>query len=136
MRKTKQKDLIMEALHALDGQHPTSDDVYEYVHGIDPKLSLGTVYRNLNLFAEKGIIQRIELPTQPARYQLGDKRHLYAYCEECHILHDLHDQHAKKLEKIISEQLSNIDGLVIDDWELLIHGCMENECPEKHAASS
>lgn len=57
-RYSRQRELIYRALLASKA-HPTADMVYQMLKPENPNLSLGTVYRNLNLLAEEGIVVRM-----------------------------------------------------------------------------
>ena len=58
MNYSKQRELVLKTLQE-NMIHPTADQVYELMRKEMPKISLATVYRNLNQLAEKGIIRRI-----------------------------------------------------------------------------
>ena len=58
-RRSKQRELILEELKGLTC-HPTADELYERVRKRLPNISLGTVYRNLELLADNGFILKIE----------------------------------------------------------------------------
>ena len=60
MKNTVQKTAIMNALMALD--HPTADEVYEYVHNEFPSISKATVYRILNRISDEGEILHLQIP--------------------------------------------------------------------------
>ena len=51
-RYSRQRELIFETLKGTD-RHPTAEMVYQWLKPENPNLSLGTVYRNLNLLAEE-----------------------------------------------------------------------------------
>ena len=67
MRQTKQKRYIMEAFQNYHG-HPTAEELYAVLSPKHPRLSLATVYRNLNQFADKGMINRVIIPNGPTRF--------------------------------------------------------------------
>lgn len=56
-RNTKQRKLILEVVQAHQ-DHPSADQIYAEVRKLDPKISRGTVYRNLNLLADNGEIRQ------------------------------------------------------------------------------
>ena len=58
VKYSKQREMIMEYLKSTTA-HPTAETVYMNVRSTNPKLSLGTVYRNLKLLSEAGEIQRL-----------------------------------------------------------------------------
>ena len=55
MRLTSQRQVILEELQKVTS-HPTANEVFDMVRKRLPRIGLGTVYRNLDLLAEKGII--------------------------------------------------------------------------------
>jgi len=58
MKHSKQRELIRQTVQHSP-EHLTADQVYEQLKTEHATLSLGTVYRNLNLLAEQGVIRRI-----------------------------------------------------------------------------
>ena len=62
MKYSRQRELILETVME-NPVHPTADTVYAMVREQEPNISLGTVYRNLNLLAEQGILRRIPIRT-------------------------------------------------------------------------
>ena len=82
MKYSRQRELILETVQRSD-DHPTADTIYTRVRAQDPKVSLGTVYRNLNLLCENGQLLKVPIPGASDRFDhtLGD--HAHAYCEVC-----------------------------------------------------
>jgi Fur family ferric uptake transcriptional regulator len=78
---TRQRRLILSELQATAG-HPTADDVYQAVREQLPRISLGTVYRNLEVLAECGAIRRIEGGPQ-RRYDADLDEHVHIRCRRC-----------------------------------------------------
>ena len=56
-RMTTQRRVILDELRST-GSHPTADQLYERVRRRLPRISLGTVYRNLEILAGQGVIQK------------------------------------------------------------------------------
>jgi Fe2+ or Zn2+ uptake regulation protein len=54
-RMTAQRQLILDTLEKLEG-HPTAEDIYLAVKGIDPSVHISTVYRTLNWLEEHGLV--------------------------------------------------------------------------------
>ena len=61
LKYSRQREVIKEYL-ASTKEHPTADTVYLHVRKTFPKISLGTVYRNLNLLADTGEALKITTP--------------------------------------------------------------------------
>ena len=85
-RLTNQKALILDYLKSVTC-HPTAEQVYEQVQKKLPRLSLGTVYRNLNLLRDKGQIQEIQVAS--SHYDADLSPHAHYICEGCHTIYDL-----------------------------------------------
>jgi Fur family ferric uptake transcriptional regulator len=56
---TRQRRVILEELRKVN-THPSADEIYEIVRKRLPRISLGTVYRNLEILSESGDIQKLE----------------------------------------------------------------------------
>ena len=82
VRMTHQRVIIMEELKKLK-THPTADELYEIVRKRLPRISLATVYRNLDALAEMGMIQRIEVSGRQKRYDGNPDRHHHVRCIVC-----------------------------------------------------
>lgn len=88
-RFTTQRKAILEELQKVD-THPTADEVYEMVRNRLPKVSLGTIYRNLDMLASQGIIQKLHMADSQMRFDGNPEPHLHAYCQECGRVSDIH----------------------------------------------
>ena len=60
-RYSRQRELIYQAVLGSK-EHPTAEMVYQWLKPVAPNLSLGTVYRNLTLLAEEGVLIRMPFP--------------------------------------------------------------------------
>lgn len=82
VRMTKQRRLILQALRE-NNIHPTADMVYEMVRKKMPRISLGTVYRNLEILTALGEIQTLELSGSQKRYDGIPQKHYHIRCLHC-----------------------------------------------------
>ncbi len=82
LRMTKQRRLILEELRR-ENSHPTADVIYERVRKTMPKISLGTVYRNLEILTALGEIQTLELSGTQKRYDGIANKHYHIRCLHC-----------------------------------------------------
>lgn len=81
-RNTKQRQVILEELQKLK-THPTAVVLYEIVRRRLPKISLGTVYRNLELLARTGLIQRLDIAATESRFDGDISQHDHVRCVRC-----------------------------------------------------
>ena len=79
---TRQRQIILEELRKVV-THPSADEVYEMVRKRLPRISLGTIYRNLEILAEKGEIQKLELGCTLKRFDGNAQNHYHIRCSQC-----------------------------------------------------
>lgn len=84
---TQQRRVILEELRK-ENVHPTADQLYETVRKRLPRISLGTVYRNLETLTALGEIQTLELSGSQKRYDGIPQRHYHIRCINCDRLDD------------------------------------------------
>ncbi len=82
LRMTKQRRIILEELRK-ENSHPTADAIYEMVRKRLPHISLGTVYRNLEVLTMLGEIQTLELSGSQKRYDGVPQKHYHIRCIHC-----------------------------------------------------
>jgi len=87
-RRTRQLAAVSEVLRAAH-DHPTVDEVYRRVRRKLPRVSLGTVYRNLEKLAGRQEIRVVQLADRAARYDGMLEEHDHFLCEGCGALTDL-----------------------------------------------
>ncbi len=85
---TSQRRAILEEVRKLK-LHLTADEVYELVRKELPRISLSTVYRNLEKMADVGIIARLELSGSQRQYDWNTENHHHARCLRCGLIRDV-----------------------------------------------
>lgn len=85
-RYSRQRELIYNAVLGSK-EHPTAEMVYQWLKPANPNLSLGTVYRNLTLLAQEGILIRMPFPVE--RYDADVRPHSHFRCKDCGRVFDL-----------------------------------------------
>ncbi len=88
MRLTTQRQIILEELSKVTS-HPTANEVYDMVRKKLPRIGLGTVYRNLELMAESGIILKLEVGGTQKRFDATTERHYHIRCTQCDRVDDI-----------------------------------------------
>lgn len=88
MRLTTQRQIILEELSKVTS-HPTANEVYDMVRRRLPRIGLGTVYRNLELMAESGMILKIEVGGTQKRFDATLTQHYHVRCVECGKVDDI-----------------------------------------------
>lgn len=129
MKYSKQRELVLNAVRQ-NYCHPTADFVYTYLRREHPNISLGTVYRNLNLLAECGLIHRVGMPGGSDRYDARMDEHYHMVCEKCGCVFDVELELLDGLDRRIEEDT----GFCVKSHNLIISGicscCRHDEIPE------
>lgn len=128
LRMTRQRRVILEALRE-NNTHPSADEVYEMVRRKLPRISLGTVYRNLEILSELGEIQKLELSGSLMRFDGVPEKHYHIRCINCDRLDDAPLQPLDHIE----DQLLNSTEYKVIDHRLEFMGLCP-QCLEKAAS--
>ncbi len=100
-RLTKQRQIILEELKKVK-THPTADEVYFMVRDKLPKISIATVYRNLEALSNTGYVLKIESAGSQKRFDGNANPHLHIRCIRCGKVRDIDERFE------ISEDYKNI----------------------------
>ncbi len=87
-KRSQQREKIYQILKSTRS-HPTADWIYEKLKPKFPRLSLGTVYRNLNILVEQGKVRRITFGSTFDRFDANIKPHYHFICVGCGAIIDL-----------------------------------------------
>lgn len=101
-RMTKQRKAILNILKNTD-VHPTADWIYDQVKEEIPNISLGTVYRNLNVLEEMGEIMVLDYGSSYSRYDGNPENHYHFKCENCGQVFDIDHNVIEDLNKRVNE---------------------------------
>ncbi len=89
LKATKQRQVIFEELRET-ACHPTADELYDRVRKRLPRISLATVYRNLELMAANGSIRKLEVGGKQSRFDGNASQHHHVRCVGCGRIDDVH----------------------------------------------
>ena len=81
-RETKQRRVVFEAVRKTPS-HPTADSIFEQVREEMPKISLGTVYRNLSVLRNEGLVREVYGTDRRAHYEANTTPHAHFMCSAC-----------------------------------------------------
>ncbi|MBC8387996.1 MAG: transcriptional repressor [Actinobacteria bacterium] len=109
-RITKQRRIILKEIKNTKS-HPTAYMIFEKVKNMVPNISLGTVYRNLEILSNEGLIKELKIDTRKRRYDGNINEHYHIRCIKCGRVDDL------KLKKVYK-----IEDFFINDKKFKIIG--------------
>lgn len=104
-RYSKKREAILSALRGTK-RHPSAEWVYQTLKPTHPDLSLGTVYRNLALFRQQGVIQSVGVVNGQERFDADTSLHHHFVCERCGSVLDLdfRQEQEDSWDQAVSEQ--------------------------------
>lgn len=117
-RMTKQRKTILKVLKNTES-HPTADSIYEEVKKEIPNVSLGTIYRNLNLLAEKGKITVINYANDQSHYDGNTENHYHFRCNSCGNVFDLE---LDLLDEKVNNKVEDNTNFIVDNHRLEFYG--------------
>ena len=123
MRYSRQRELILRKVNAMCN-HPTAEEIYEAAGKESPGLSLGTVYRNLNVLAEAGLVRRVAIPGQADRFDHTLRQHSHLYCTCCGKVEDVELDDAAIMKTILQ------GNDTVRDYSLVVFGVCD-DCRKK-----
>ena len=125
LKITPQRVVILEAIYKLNN-HPTADNIIEYIRESHPNIATGTVYKVLDTLVENGLIKKVTTDKDVMRYDGIIENHHHLYCSECDLIEDYKDE---ELDKLLQNHFKNknIKGFKIEDIVLQIRGTF-NKC--------
>ncbi len=127
LKYSRQRESIKHFL-AETKEHPTADTVYLHVKKQFPNISLGTVYRNLNLLTDLGEAVKISTPDGGDRFDGRLEPHNHFLCTKCGRLLDL-DLDMKSIEEVNRLAAEGFDGRIESSTTLFYGEC--SDCIKK-----
>lgn len=88
MRMTRARKLILEALKSSE-THPTADEIFLWLRTRLPRVSLATVYRNLEVLERNGLVRKLELSSGRRHYDGNPVDHAHIRCVKCGSVADI-----------------------------------------------
>jgi Fur family peroxide stress response transcriptional regulator len=120
LKITPQRLAILEAVYNLDN-HPTTENIIEYIRTNQPNIASGTVYKVLDTLVANGLIAKVKTEKDIMRYDGIVERHHHLYCLESDRIDDYTD---RELDRILEGYFNKkkIPGFRIDEINLQIKG--------------
>src|SRR3984957_17751323 len=88
---TPQRQVLYEVMKSMHG-HPSPEEVYARVKKRVPAISLATVYKNINLFVESGVFQKVSMHHGSVRVEMNGEPHHHMVCSKCRKIADIEEK--------------------------------------------
>ena len=125
LRVTPQRMAVLEALNSMR-DHPSADKIKEYVVKNHPNIAVGTIYKTLETFIEKGLITKVNTENGVMRYDAIREKHHHLYCEETGHIEDFFDDTLTTLLEDYFRK-TKIPNFKVKDIKLQIVGTFHNK---------
>ena len=127
VRMTPQRHAILEYLHN-SMSHPTADEIYKALEGKFPNMSVATVYNNLRVFKEVGIVKELTYGDSSSRFDCVTTDHYHVICTECGKIVDFHYPGLDEVETLAE----HVTGFEIESHRMEVYGTCPECKTEKH----
>lgn len=128
VRITPQRHAILEFL--INSMiHPTADDIYKALEGKFPNMSVATVYNNLRVFKDVGLVKELTYGDASSRFDYVTSDHYHVICEQCGKIVDFHYPGLDEVEALAE----HVTGFKVSHHRMEIYGvCSSCQKKELH----
>lgn len=117
VRMTPQRHAVLEFL-MNSKDHPTADDIYKALENRFPNMSVATVYNNLRLFKEAGLVRELTYGDASSRFDGNTAPHYHVICQKCGRIEDVY----RPLLRDIDDEVAKHTGYSVDHHRLEFYG--------------
>ncbi|MFS0577036.1 peroxide-responsive transcriptional repressor PerR [Sporosarcina sp. 179-K 3D1 HS] len=117
VRITPQRHAILEYLISSES-HPTADEIYKALEKDFPSMSVATVYNNLRVFRNAGLIKELTYGDASSRFDFVTHDHYHIICEHCGKIVDFHHPGLEEVEHFAS----HVTGFKVNTHRLEVYG--------------
>lgn len=103
-RMTKQRRIILEELKKISS-HPGADDIFRLVRTKIPRISFGTVYRNLKVLKEQGLLLELDYSRGFSRFDANVQNHYHFRCLQCERVFDVEEPVRRDFEQRVAQKM-------------------------------
>jgi Fur family ferric uptake transcriptional regulator len=102
-RMTNQRQVVLEELLKLRS-HPTAEELHQLVRRRLPKISMATVYRNLEILSSEGLAQKMDMAGAQRRFDGDTSNHYHVRCVACGRVEDVDFDPIPNIEQAIGDR--------------------------------
>ncbi|MFA7746107.1 peroxide-responsive transcriptional repressor PerR [Salinicoccus roseus] len=121
VRITPQRKAVLRYMIET-GEHPTADDIFKALSNEYPNMSVATIYNNLKLFKETGLVKELTYGDASSRFDFITDTHYHIICSECGKITDFHYPGLEEVEHLAG----SVTSYDVSHHRLEIYGV----CPE------
>jgi len=126
LKLTTQRQAVLDVMVEHEGEHLSSEEIYELVKKNHPDIGLATVYRTLTLLDSMDLVYKLDLDDGCSRYELNknkeDHRHHHLICMSCGVVEEVEEDLLETLE----EQILKEKKFKVVDHRVKFYGYCKN----------
>ncbi|MCA0971797.1 peroxide-responsive transcriptional repressor PerR [Halobacillus litoralis] len=128
VRITPQRHAVLEYL--LNSMtHPTADEIYKALESKFPNMSVATVYNNLRVFREIGLVRELTYGDSSSRFDCNTTDHYHIICESCGKIVDFHYPSLNEVESLAEQ----VTGFNVSHHRMEVYGtCSDCQSENTH----
>ena len=128
LKATFQRMNILEVIEKSG--HMSVEDIYEEVTKVHPSLSLATIYKNIILMMEKGVLVEVPIAGKKSKYELAKMDHIHLICTECG---EVEDRSCLESTDKILDTLTQQEHFKLNKRQINLYGVCE-KCQMQEAS--
>jgi len=117
VRMTPQRHAILEYL-LTTMSHPTADEIYKALEKDFPNMSVATIYNNLRLFKEAGLVRELTYGDASSRFDANMSDHYHVICRRCGKITDFNYPPLVEVER----EAARKTGFQVDSHRMEVYG--------------
>nr|WP_202908646.1 peroxide-responsive transcriptional repressor PerR [Halalkalibacillus sediminis] len=121
VRITPQRHAVLEYLMETMN-HPTADDIYKALEGKFPNMSVATVYNNLRVFLDIGLVRELTYGDASSRFDCNTAEHYHIICDSCGKIVDFHYPSLDEVEQLAEQ----VTGFNVSRHRMEVYGTCED----------
>ncbi|GMO12206.1 MAG: transcriptional repressor [Treponemataceae bacterium] len=107
-RRSRQRELVLEAVRKCN--HPSAREIFESLTSDKHRISFGTVYRNLQILQEEGVVIQVQSALSSLHYDIRTDKHYHLHCKKCDNVFDISIPYDNELDK----RAQSLSGYTVD----------------------
>ena len=125
IRITPQRQAILKFMISSK-THPSADEIYQALSTDFPNISVATIYNNLRVFKDIGIVKELTYGDASSRFDFNTHNHYHIICEKCGKIVDFHYPQLDEVEQL-AQHVTEFD---VTHHRMEIYGICK-ECKDK-----
>lgn len=117
LKSTFQRLSILESVDK--NGHMSVDDIYDDVIKVHPSISLATIYKNIILMMDKGVLTEVPIAERKAKYELTKTDHIHLICTKCG---KVEDKECRDATNSVLGELTNKENFLLNKRQINLYG--------------